>query len=100
MKSGVSFLLTKDNQYICYLSANSSTLKYQISETYDIVIDLPGNTFKIIDSKRNSHSFTTWDDKDQAVSNRSNFDGIIIMLENNKNENSITLVLESWIRMN
>ena len=60
-------MLIKENQQIYFLSIVNPTLEDQTFETQNIVIDLSGNALKEIDSKKNSHSFIIWNDKDQTV---------------------------------
>ena len=42
----VSFTLTKDNHYICFLNFGSSLLKHQICESYNVFVNLPKGACK------------------------------------------------------
>ena len=51
----VKCMLTKDNQPICYLDFISNTLKHQLRESYDVIVDVPYTRHDLVNPDKPSH---------------------------------------------
>ena len=54
--STISFALTKDSQQIYFLNFLRESLKYQDCDSYNVLVNLPKNATRKIDSMMNSPS--------------------------------------------
>ena len=80
-------MITDDNKQICYLDITSLTLKKDLCECYNIIVDVPTNHLQLVHPDETSHSKENWNDKVKADLVRFSFDSIVKILKiSNDNE--------------
>ena len=73
-------MITDDNKQICYLDITSLTLKKDLCECYNIIVDVPTNHLQLVHPDETSHSKENWNDKGKTDLSRSSFHSIVNLL--------------------
>ena len=89
----LKFIITDDDKQLFYLDDLSLTLKKNLCEYYNIIIDVPTTRLQLVHPDKYSHSKDNWNDKVKADLVQSFFDRIVKMSELST-DNKVTVVVE------
>ena len=87
----LKFMITDVNKRLCYLDVISLTLKKNLCECCNILVDVPTTHHQLVHRDKTSISKENWNDKVKADLLRSRFDSIRKMLKLNT-DNKVTFV--------